>query len=101
MVPSDLLAHLVEQVADAVADRVLSRMSKPADELVDRRQAGISLRLWKRLVASGQLATFRDGRRHVAKRADVLRAIESQRIEPKAGPVDSDEEALRRAGIRR
>jgi len=79
----------------------------PDEGLVDRRTAGISGRLWDRLVASGELSVMRDGRRYVAYRRDVRAALERRQV-PRAPvprtpePKDEDEEEmlLRRAGVR-
>lgn len=98
-----LFAAFVEALADALAERLSEKLERRGDDLLDRRTAGISGRLWDRLVASGELPVMRDGRRYVAKRGDVERALERRRVLrviPPAKPIDPDIEALEKAGIR-
>jgi len=96
-------ADVLEQLAENSEEGV----RLPDDGLVDRRTAGISGRLWDRLVASGELSVMRDGRRYVAYRRDVRAALERRHVprgpEPRRSESkdeDEEERLLRRAGVR-
>ena len=94
-----LLALFARALAPLVA-KELARIAPETrgDDLVDRRTAGISARLWDRITKSGELPVAKDGRRYVAKRSDVLRAIERRRVARRGG--DADDAALAAAGVR-
>lgn len=49
-----------------------------SDPLVDRRTAGIAGRVWDRGRKSGGFPSFKDGRRWVARRSEVLKWLETQ-----------------------
>lgn len=93
-------AEVLEQLASE------SENARAGDrELVDRRTSGVSGRLWDRLVASGELAVMKDGRRYVAYRSDVVAALERRRVLRKEKPKTVDrrdeyEQLLARAGVR-
>jgi hypothetical protein len=81
----------VDDLRRILREELQAAQSGRADDLVDRRTAGISARLWDRMVAAGSLAVMRDGRRYVARRGDVLRALEAHRVEPSnVEPVTDD-----------
>lgn len=112
-----VLATLMTLLARALAPELARELARQgptqrADELVDRKSAPISKRAWDANAGrEGGFAAFRDGRRVVAKRADVLAWLEKARriipvaaaaAEPEPEPEDEDEDerALRHAGLR-
>lgn len=97
--PSDY-AVLLDGFADMVAERVVKRLGEQSrgDEFVDRRTAGVSVRQWRRWAKDGTLPVFRDGRRLVCKRSDLVRAVEKNRVPVNAR--SNDDAALVRAGVR-
>jgi hypothetical protein len=105
-VDQSAIATLLSAFAKAIAPEVAREVAKHlaaegrGDCLVDRKTAPISKRAWDRY--AGKLdgfAAYRDGRRVVAKRADVLAWLERARaIAPHA--LDEDEAALVAAGVR-
>jgi hypothetical protein len=103
------LSRAIEIIADAIATRVVERI-KPMlsatteDPLVSRETCGVSRRWWDRSRGRA-FPCFRDGRKWVAHRSQVMAALERERrFTPK--PIDetevsdADDVALARAGIR-
>jgi hypothetical protein len=99
--PPDIIAL----IADAVAEKLRPMLAadRPSD-FIDRKTCPCSKRWWDR--SRGKLfPTFRDGRRLVAKRADVIAALEREtrftpKPEPLPAPKDEDEALLAAAGVR-
>jgi hypothetical protein len=94
-----LARYIAEEIRTQLANR-----EPDTDRLVDRETAGVSKRWWDR-EHGRSFPCIRDGRRIVAKRSDVMAALErSRRFAPAAvaagEPRDADEAALARAGIR-
>jgi hypothetical protein len=98
-------APLVRTLASLLADELRPMLAgQREDEVVDRKTAGVSKRFWDREKGRA-FPIFRDGRRYVAKRADVMKALEKQaRFEPMSQPApepkDPDERELVAAGIK-
>lgn len=101
-----VVGALVERVAERVAERVLADLggSLTRPRWVTAKQSPLDVKTFQRLAKSGELPTFRVGRRVVAELADVERWIRRQRVVVKAEAADDplDREiqagALRRAG---
>lgn len=81
-------------IAEVIAIMVCERTSAslvPADdagpELIDWRAAGLSKRVWHRLIHSGELPAVHVGRRHMARRADVLALAARRRVIPAERPA--------------
>jgi hypothetical protein len=99
----DTLALLLAKlIARALAAEIKPLLQVDDNELVDRKSCGISKRQWDQMVATGELSVMKDGRRYVARRADVLRALERRRVirEPERAPLNKEESELEAAGIR-
>lgn len=100
----------LDALLDALADRVAAKLRAELHrdtgaELVDRESCGISKRAWDRAAGKrGGFPAYKDGRKLVAKRADVLAWIERtqrfDRDEP-AAPTDETEDEDEDARIAR
>ena len=92
---------VVEAIVERVVERLRPLLGVRPDDFVNRKSCRYSKRWWDRN-ADRTFPTFVDGRRKVAKAADVNRAFErQQKVEPKsAEPIDEVEADLIRAGIR-
>lgn len=99
---------LIRALASELARELSKHMAanSHADELCDRKSAPISKRAWDVNAGKpGGFPAFRDGRRVIAKRADVIAWLERERrvrptVAADAEPLDADERALQAAGIR-
>jgi len=96
------LQPLVAMIAKAVAAELAAEFRRSTvDPLVDRKTAPISKRAWDAYAGKpGGFPAYRDGRRVVAKRSDVLAWLETARvISPRPADLE-DEAALAAAGVR-
>ena len=82
-------------------------MKRVPNELCDRKTAPVSKRAWDAFAGKANgFAAFKDGRRTVAKRANVIAWLEKTRqLTPAAAEaaeliLDEDEAALQQAGIK-
>jgi excisionase family DNA binding protein len=71
-----------------IADTVRAAASPPvsADEWVDARTSGLGRRTFLRLVREGAFPASKRGKAYIARRADVDRYLERQRIAPLSEP---------------
>jgi hypothetical protein len=107
-----VLSTAVRLLARVLAPEIARELSKHmatnsrGEELCDRKSTPISKRAWDAYAGKpGGFPACRDGRRTVAKRADVLAWMERERqIRPTIAAdeeqLDEDERALQAAGLR-
>lgn len=71
-----------------IADTVRAAASPPvsADEWVDARTSGLGRRTFLRLVRAGAFPASKRGKAYIARRADVDRYLERQRVQPDPPP---------------
>lgn len=67
----------------AIAIAICERGAVAEPMYVGWKQAGISRRVWQRLVSSGELPAVRIGRAHMARPADVRACMERNRVRPR------------------
>lgn len=78
----NVLDVLLDELAERLAAKILERQAPPADELVTRKTAPIAMRVWDRYAGKPDgFPAFKNGRRIVAKRSDVMAFLERQPVE--------------------
>jgi hypothetical protein len=93
------LAELLSPIVDAIAARVAEVISKPdaTDPWVDARSSSLGVRTFRRAAKSGAFPVSHVGRKWVARRSDVDRWIEQNRVDVSRRAARDQEDPLEKA----
>jgi hypothetical protein len=94
---------LLDTLAERVADKLASRMGKPAHRYADAKHNPLgAARAFLDAARRGDFASFKRGRVVVARWEDVEGYIETRRrsVRPRMAGLDNDRALLERAGVR-
>lgn len=92
------LGELIRAMKEAIKE---ARAEREADDWVDANSAPFGKRTFQRLARERAFPVSRVGKKHVARRSDIERYLETQRVapQPSAQPCSntSDEDPIARA----